>query len=36
MDMGSFSATKRIEVINLHDRTKTDITPYFFKNLDLA
>lgn len=36
MDMGSFSATKRIEVINLHDGTKTDITPYFFKNVDLA
>lgn len=34
MDMGSFSATKRIEVINLQDRTRTDITPYFFKNID--
>lgn len=36
VDMGSFSATKRIEVVNLYDRTRTDITPYFFKNVDLA
>ncbi len=36
MDMGSFSATKRIEVINLYDRTRTHITPYFFKHLYLG
>lgn len=35
MDMGSFSATKRLEIINVHDKTKTDITPYFYKGLVL-